>query len=185
MDRYDTALEFATKKHHGQMRKDGVTPYIVHPVGVADLVAEFAQDNEYLDTMLVAALLHDTLEDTDTTYEEIYETFGDSVADIVDELTSDKEACKRIGKGKYLKIKMQNMSEEALTIKIADRLYNMRDVACMKPEKIQQFIDQNIEIIDWLRHNRANLTDTHIDLLKALEEEVNFAISELELSNNK
>ncbi len=77
------------------------------------------------------------------------------------------------------------MSEEALTIKIADRLHNMRDVACMKPEKIQQFIDQNTEIIDWLRNNRANLTDTHIDLLKALEEEVNFAKSELVLSGNK
>ena len=185
MDRYSEALAFATKKHDGQMRKDGVTPYIVHPIGVADLVAEYSQDDTYLDTMIVAALLHDTLEDTDTSYDELWEKFGDSVADIVDELTSDKEECKRIGKGKYLKIKMQNMSEEALTIKIADRLYNMRDVACMKPEKIQQFIDQNEEIISWLRHNRANLTETHIGLLKALEEEVNFAKTELSLEDIK
>ncbi len=184
MDRYNTALEFATRKHRGQMRKDGVTPYIVHPIGVADLVKEFAQDHEYIDTMLVAALLHDTLEDTDTTYDEIWDKFGPNVADIVEELTSDKDECKRIGKGKYLKIKMQHMSEEALIIKIADRLYNMRDVACMKPEKIQQFIDQNTEIINWLRHNRG-LTETHIELLRALEREVHFAISEIELSNKK
>ena len=185
MDRYDTALEFATRKHHGQMRKDGVTPYIVHPIGVADLVAEFARDDEDLDTMLVASLLHDTLEDTDTTYDELWEYFGASVADIVEELTSDKVEQKRVGKANYLKNKMQYMSEEALTIKIADRLYNMRDVASMSSEKIQQFIDQNIEIISWLRHNRANLTKTHIDLLKALEEEVNFAISELSRENTK
>lgn len=167
--RYDVALEFATKKHEGQMRKDGKTPYIVHPIGVAKIVKAYATHHKYLDTMLVASLLHDTLEDTDTTYDEIWETFGSAVADIVKELTSDKEELKKVGKAKYLKTKMQHMSEEALTIKLADRLYNMRDVQCMKIEKIQQFIDQNLEIAEWLRKTRSKLTETHVDLIDALE----------------
>ena len=164
---YDEALNFARKKHAGQMRKDGVTPYIEHPIGVAEIVEDFYTDELRLETMMVAALLHDTIEDTETSYDEILEFFGKTVADLVEELTSDKEAQKMMGKAQYLKTKMQYMSEDALIIKIADRLYNMRDIACMSPQKIQQFIDQNTEIIDWLRKRRLNLTQTtpHLKIL--------------------
>ena len=69
MDRYSEALAFATKKHDGQMRKDGVTPYIVHPIGVADMIAGVPFDEIDREIVLSSAVLHDTLEDTDTSYQ--------------------------------------------------------------------------------------------------------------------
>lgn len=184
MDRYSEALAFATKKHDGQMRKDGVTPYIVHPIGVADMIAGVPFDEIDREIVLSSAVLHDTLEDTDTSYQELVDVFGQKIAQIVLELTSDKLEQKRVGKANYLKHKMQNMSEEALTIKIADRLYNMIDVVCMKPEKIQQFIDQNKEISEWIRAKREDLTDTQSYLLDALDHAVLNAQNKLDNNHN-
>lgn len=178
MDLYDKALKFATTKHNGQTRKDGITPYIAHPIDVSKLIEDFAFDNDNLETMMVSALLHDTIEDTDTTYEEIYEEFGETIANIVLELTSDKIEQKRVGKAKYLKEKMYKMSEEALTVKLADRLSNLKDRKGLSQGEIKECISHNQEIISYLRENRA-LNDDQIVILFAIEHEIKYCLDNI------
>ena len=78
---YD-AFAYADNAHSGQLRKDG-SPYITHPLAVAEIAAELELDTE----SIIAALLHDTIEDTETTYDDIAKLFGKSVADLVDGVT--------------------------------------------------------------------------------------------------
>jgi guanosine-3',5'-bis(diphosphate) 3'-pyrophosphohydrolase len=83
------AANFAAKKHRNQRRKDSArTPYINHPIGVANILTEEGDVDDI--ATLQAALLHDTVEDTDTTLEEIEQIFGEEVRKIVDEVTDDK-----------------------------------------------------------------------------------------------
>ena len=82
----EQAEEFARERHAPQKRKFSGEPYVNHPIRVRDLVAEFSQDEE----LLCAALLHDTLEDTETSMDELRERFGCRVAELVSQLTSDK-----------------------------------------------------------------------------------------------
>ena len=83
------AADFAAKKHRDQRRKDSArTPYINHPIGVANILTEEGHVDDL--ATLQAALLHDTVEDTDTTFEEIEQIFGKEVRDIVDAVTDDK-----------------------------------------------------------------------------------------------
>lgn len=117
------ASDFATLKHKGQIRIFGKIPYISHPSAVADLVTKYGGSAE----MIAAAWLHDTLEDTDTTEEELREKFGDKVANLVVEISSP-EISDKSQKGKYLADKMNTMSSEALTIKLCDRLHNVSDL---------------------------------------------------------
>lgn len=118
------ADEFAAWKHRHQFRRDGVTPYINHPRGVmAILRDEFGVRD--LDT-LAAGLLHDTIEDTATDYDEIAERFGRKVADLVAVLTKDK----RLPEGKREREYFLQLSRAPLAArlcKIADSLYNVRD----------------------------------------------------------
>lgn len=86
MDLFERALCFATEKHSGQIRKLANTPYILHPVEVASIVGTMTDDRE----ILAAAVLHDTVEDTDTTLEEIEENFGRRVALLVMTETENK-----------------------------------------------------------------------------------------------
>lgn len=86
LDIFDKAVCFATEKHSGQTRKIGNAPYIVHPLEVSAIVATMTDDRE----ILSAAVLHDTVEDTDTTIEEIREIFGKRVALLVSTETEDK-----------------------------------------------------------------------------------------------
>lgn len=86
MDLFDKALCFATQKHSGQIRKMANTPYILHPVEVASIVGTMTDDKE----ILAAAILHDTVEDTDTTLEEIRENFGRRVSLLVMTETENK-----------------------------------------------------------------------------------------------
>jgi guanosine-3',5'-bis(diphosphate) 3'-pyrophosphohydrolase len=123
-ERIQKAEDFARTKHLGQKRKLSNDPYIVHPIRVAKIVSEFS-DNPVL---LMAALLHDTIEDTQTTYEDIKANFSDEVADMVMALTNDPEEKERMGKKEYLTKKMSLMDSDTLLVKLADRLDNVRDL---------------------------------------------------------
>jgi GTP pyrophosphokinase len=118
------AYEFAKSKHYGQVRKNTEEPFIVHPLAVASVIKQLRHD----DNMIVASLLHDVIEDTDVELPEIIENFNDTVASLVLELTINNEEKKKIGKRKYLVCKMNNMSSDALTIKLVDRLHNISDL---------------------------------------------------------
>ncbi|CCB88664.1 HD domain-containing protein [Simkania negevensis] len=127
LQRLLAAVEFAADKHQFQIRKDAEkTPYIIHPLGVAQLTLELGELKD--PDALIAALLHDTIEDTETTPEEVEQLFGPHVLALVLDLTKPAglkgEACKlaQIAHAPH-------MHEQAKIIKLADRYYNMCDLA--------------------------------------------------------
>lgn len=121
------AIEFANVKHAGQVRRVSNEPYITHPMAVMILLVAYKPKSKNLNALLCAGILHDVLEDTDTTFEELVENFGGMIASLVLELTNDEKEIERLGKNEYLKIKLRGLSSYALTIKLIDRLVNLRD----------------------------------------------------------
>lgn len=129
--RFLRALQFASHKHRDQRRKDvPASPYINHPIAVAAvLVAEGGVTD---DDLLVAALLHDTVEDTDTTIQELESTFGSAVASLVEEMTDNKE----LAKDERKRLQIENApgaSDAAKQLKIADKICNIRDITASPP----------------------------------------------------
>lgn len=115
------AIQFAARKHHGHMRAEAEPlPYITHLFSVALLVAEGGAD----DDTVTAALLHDTIEDTATTREEIVETFSERVASLVLAVTEEKGLDWKERKEAYLKV-LETASVEALAIMAADKIDNI------------------------------------------------------------
>lgn len=139
------ALKFATEKHAGQTRKVSGLPYIVHPVEVAFLLPTF-KDSAYLEELQAVCILHDTLEDTDTTFEELSFAFSPLVASVVLELTSDADRIKAVGKSAYLKQKLLGVSSYALLVKLVDRLSNVSDAPspsyCADTEELLTFLEE-------------------------------------------
>lgn len=120
----DRALEFALRAHSGQFRKDGVTSFIAHPIAVASSLMKAGIGCQ---VTLAAALLHDVLEDTPTTYEELREEFGVEVADLVRELSDDKSLSQAERKSLEI-LHAKTASERARQIKIADKRENLYDI---------------------------------------------------------
>lgn len=124
------ALHFAARKHAGQKRKDGITPYINHPIAVAELLARIGKVEDIV--ILQAALLHDTVEDTDTSPEELEGVFGCAVRDMVLEVTDDMSLPKK--ERRELQVKhAPSLSPGAKLIKIADKTCNFWDITKGQP----------------------------------------------------
>lgn len=125
------AANFAALKHSLQRRKDVAgTPYINHPIGVAVLLQQVGGIKN--EEVLIAALLHDTVEDTNTTIHEIEEAFGPVVSGIVAEVTDNKKLSKL--ERKQLQVEnAPHKSHEAKLVKLADKLYNLRDLKHCPP----------------------------------------------------
>lgn len=145
------AYLFAKQKHQGQLR-DGGEPYIIHPIRVARIVRE-NKKSKNSDVLVASALLHDTLEDTYTSYKELEEHFGEVVASLVMELTTASYMPKLEGKDVYLSHKMENMSSYALFIKLADRLDNLTDLSKASNDKRIRVLNQTKNIIDYLTNH--------------------------------
>ena len=163
----EKAIHYATEKHKGQKRIDG-SPYIYHPIRVAMIVEKFKESHE-LESLVAAALLHDVLEDSDATFKEIENEFGFLVASLVQELTSNKEEQKKVGKAKYLGNKMLHMSNWALVLKLCDRADNVKDLIHSTPSFEKKYIEETKEIIDILEKGRE-LTKTQKELVKRIKE---------------
>jgi (p)ppGpp synthase/HD superfamily hydrolase len=125
------ALHFAADKHRDHRRKDAhVTPYINHPIHVAQILASTGGVTDA--EILAAAILHDTVEDTETTLEELEATFGGRVARIVGEVSDDKTLPK--AERKRLQIEhAREISEEGALVKISDKISNVQDVSHNPP----------------------------------------------------
>ena len=122
-----------------------------------------------MELLLVASVLHDTYEDCDgVTLEIIAKEFGFKVAALVEELSSDKEKIKEVGKTEYLKEKMAKMSSYALVIKLSDRLDNVKDLRDAKPEFRNDYKKQTEDILSHLYLKRKKLSDTHILLMNKI-----------------
>jgi GTP diphosphokinase / guanosine-3',5'-bis(diphosphate) 3'-diphosphatase len=125
------AAAFAARKHRDQRRKGAdASPYINHPIEVANILANEAAVTDPI--TLAAALLHDTVEDTSTTIEELRAQFGAEVALVVSELTDDKALAK--AERKRLQIQhAAGVSNRAKLVKLADKICNLRDIAASPP----------------------------------------------------
>lgn len=149
--KYDTkligkAFDIANTLHEGQLRKSG-EPYFVHPVSVAFILAEMGMDDE----TIVGGLLHDVVEDTEYTREELVEDFSEEVALLVDGVTklgSIKFESKEEIQAENFRKMFLAMSKDirVLIIKLADRLHNMRTMQYMKPEKVIEKCNETLEI---------------------------------------
>lgn len=139
------AATFAADKHRHQRRKDAAaSPYINHPLAVACLLALEAEVRD--EALLSAALLHDTVEDTETTPEELEEVFGATVRGLVEEVTDDKSLPKN--ERKALQIDhAPHASLAAKQLKIADKICNVRDIADSPPADWSQA--RKTEYLSW------------------------------------
>jgi (p)ppGpp synthase/HD superfamily hydrolase len=142
------AIDFASKRHEGQTRKFSGLPYFTHPENVSKIVHDYCGRAKNYEILVVAALFHDLLEDTNTTEQEIASEFDPEIAYLVKELTSDEEEIKATGKTEYMKKKFEALSDDALILKLADRLDNMLDSPAPKT------VSATIEIIQHLLANR-------------------------------
>ena len=126
------ATDFAARKHADQRRKNqAMTPYINHPIGVASILSSIGGVTDT--DVLAAAILHDTVEDTDTEYSELVEEFGATIANIVMEVTDDKSLSK-VERKKLQVTHAESMSTKAKLVKLADKLYNLRDLQRESPK---------------------------------------------------
>jgi len=148
------AVQFAAHKHKDQRRKDArATPYINHPIALAEVLHT---DGRMRDPVVIAAaLLHDTMEDTEATYDELRGAFGAEVADVVVELADAKFLAKEARKRLQV-AKAGRASDRARQVKLADKICNLRDILASPPagwslERRQKYFDWAKEVVDQAR----------------------------------
>lgn len=162
-----TAVEYAAKKHEGQVRKDAEkTPYIVHPLGVAEIL--WNEGGIRSVNVLTAAILHDTLEDTDATEIEIESLFGPRVLYTVIEVTNDPSLTGEENKQRQVD-HAPTLSLDGQLVKLADRLYNVRDLRNPPPSWSNEKVDQ---YYGWGEKLLNALTGTNEALETALDQEI-------------
>ena len=147
-----SAFTYADNAHSGQLRKDG-SPYITHPLAVAEIVAELELDTD----SIIAALLHDCIEDTGSTHEEIAKLFGTVVADLVEgvtKLTRVQYTSKEEEQMENLRKMLMAMAKDirVILIKICDRLHNMRTMEYQSPKKQKEKALETMEIYAPIAH---------------------------------
>lgn len=138
------AAEYAADKHRFQRRKDkAATPYINHPLSVAFRLAAAGESDAMV---LMAALLHDTIEDTNTSYDDLKEKFGIEVADVVLELTDDKHLSKEERKRRQVDL-AAGKSLAARKVKLADKICNVNDILHHPPDDWS--VEEKVRYILW------------------------------------
>ena len=152
LDKLSSAYIYAATKHRGQIRKSGA-PYLSHPLSVAKILAEMNMD---LDTV-IAGLLHDTLEDTDATYDEIKNLFGEEVAFLVDgvsKISKIRFKSKEEKQAENFRKMLVSVSKDVrvILIKLADRLHNMQTIGYLPEEKAKRIASETLEIYAPLAH---------------------------------
>ncbi|WP_321952036.1 HD domain-containing protein [Paraburkholderia bannensis] len=154
------AAAFAAEKHRNQRRKDAhASPYINHPIALANVLSNEGDVNDQV--VLIAALLHDTIEDTETTAAEIETQFGLEVAQIVQEVTDDK----RLPKAERKRLQIEHaahISAQAKLVKLADKIANLRDIANSPPadwslERKREYFAWSKAVVDQLRGVHSKL----------------------------
>lgn len=165
------ATLFAAGKHRNQRRKDAEkTPYINHPIMVASLLADVGRITD-LET-LQAGMLHDTIEDTDTTADEIEEHFGYGVRSLVLEVTDDKNLEKQERKRLQVEHAPQ-LSPRAKLIKIADKIANLTDLLNSPPagwpeQRLRQYVTWARQVVDGCRGHSRSLEVRFDEVARAL-----------------
>ncbi|XP_076174240.1 metazoan SpoT homolog-1 isoform X1 [Ptiloglossa arizonensis] len=162
-------INFSAIKHKSQRRYDAEqTPYINHPIGVANILTE--EGKIYDLAVILAAVLHDTVEDTDTTFEEIENEFGSEVCNIVKEVTDDKKLPKEVRK-KLQIVNAPKRSYKAKLVILADKLYNLRDLQRSTPigwssNRVKEYFKWAKAVIDGCRKTNFSL-ERELDIIYA------------------
>jgi len=172
LDRINRAYVFAAHAHAGQKRTSG-EPYVTHPLAVAGILASLKMD----DDSIITAILHDTVEDTSATLEEVQEKFGPEVARLVDGVTkigqirfNSSEQKQAENFRKMLMATAQDL--RVLIIKLADRLHNMRTLGFLREEKRRKISEETLQIyaplahrlgIHWIKQEMEDLAFSHVD----------------------
>lgn len=176
-DRVKRAVEMATKAHEGQFRKTG-EPYIIHPLAVKKILEEWGMDED----TVIAGILHDTVEDTDLTLNDIKKEFGPSVAFLVDGVTKlstarngmrDIDTYLPATKDNFLRLMIALGDDiRVLIIKLADRLHNLRTLSALPPDKQKKIAKESLEVfapladrlnMGLLRVEMADLSFKYVD----------------------
>lgn len=153
------ALHFAADKHRDQRRKgESASPYINHPIVVAETLARFGVTDV---VTLQAAILHDTIEDTETTPEELERLFGAEVRAVVMEVSDDKTLPKRERKERQVR-RARGISRRAKLIRIADKIANVHDVLHAPPADWTR--QGRLDYIDWTERVVAGCRGAHAPL---------------------
>jgi len=166
------AATYSASKHKNQKRASG-EPYLIHPLAVGEILIQLKMDAD----TIVAGLLHDTIEDTDTTYEELAELFGQSVADMVEsetKISNIKAMSRSVQEAETIRKMFFAMSKDirVIIIKLADKLHNMRTLQHLKPERAKEIAGETLDIfapladrlgISWLKDE---LEDLSLKILK-------------------
>lgn len=176
-ERIKKAVEIATQAHTGQLRKTG-EPYIVHPLAVKKILEEWGMDED----TIIAGVLHDTVEDTNLTLEDIKREFGESVAFLVDGVTKlntardgmrDIDTYLPATKDNFLRLMIALGDDiRVLIIKLADRLHNLRTLSALPPDKQKKIAKETLEVfapladrlnMGLLRVEMADLSFKYVD----------------------
>jgi (p)ppGpp synthase/HD superfamily hydrolase len=163
--KFTRAVHFAAIKHKGQRRKgENAEPYINHLAEVAETLAFHTEGQDW--NLVIAGLLHDTLEDTNTTYEELVAAFGHDVADLVKEVTDDKS----LPKTERKRLQIENArykSARAKMLKIADKLSNLNSILNSPPKDWS--LERKREYFEWAKGVVEGCQDANSALEKAFE----------------
>ena len=160
------AIQFAAGKHQAQRRKGAsASPYINHPIEVAHLLADIGGIVDL--TTLLAAVLHDTIEDTETAPDELEAQFGRTVRKVVEEMTDDKNLDKALRKRLQIE-HAPGLSTRAKAIKLADKISNIQDVVRSPPP--DWTLDRRLDYLDWTEQVVAGCRGTNHALERHYDE---------------
>lgn len=164
------ALAFSADKHSKQRRKDvDKTPYINHPISLVNILSKRRVIDE---NVICAAILHDTIEDTETSASELRENFGEKITSIVLEVTDDKSLEKSVRKQKQIE-HAASISHEAKLVKLADKIANITDIINSPPADWSS--DRKKDYFDWAKAVVDNLRGVHQGLEKDFDDLINKA----------
>ncbi len=166
------AAEFAERAHssEGQLRKYSGEPYIVHPAAVAEIVSSVTDD----ETVIAAAWLHDVVEDTSVTLEEISAEFGDDVAYLVEALTKVSDG-NLVGREKAAKINIAHCGKgdsRAQTIKLADIIHNLSDITETEPSFAEVFVSEKKQLLNVITKGDERLFKRASAMIREVEEKL-------------
>lgn len=159
------AVAFAADKHRTQRRKDAdASPYINHPIALANVLANEGGVTDVV--VLSAAVLHDTIEDTNTTAEELTAIFGPKITATVLDVTDDKSLDKHVRKQRQIE-QAPYISKEAKLVKLADKICNLRDILVSPPADWSS--ERKQDYFDWAAKVVAGVRGVHPDLEAAFD----------------
>ncbi len=171
------ALEFAAEKHRYQKRKDDLkSAYINHPIQAATLLWEVGKIKDI--DVLTAGLLHDCLEDTATTDEELRQSFGPLVLALVKEVSDDKSLSKEERKRLQL-LHAPTLSHNAKCIKLADKICNVHDIRENPPSSTDWPLQRKLNYINWAKQVVDLIRDANEGLAQRFDEEYTLTINAL------